>query len=54
MKNRVFAAIVKAAVTAAVVSLILLACVKGYFFGRAVFDEKRGTDENPLSYTIVI
>ena len=54
MKNRVFAVFVKAAVTAAVVSLILLACVKGYFFGRAVFDEKRGTDENPLSYTIVI
>ncbi len=54
MKSRVFGVIVKAAVAAAVLSLLLLACVKGYFFGRAVFDEKEGTAENPLSYTIEI
>ena len=54
MKMRVFGIIFRLAIMAAAVSVILLLSVKAYQFGKAVFDEREGTAENPLTATIEI
>ncbi|MCD2491420.1 endolytic transglycosylase MltG [Lacrimispora sp. NSJ-141] len=54
MKLRIFGIIFKIALAAAVISLVLLISVKAYGFGKAVFDEKPGTAENPVSVTVEV
>ena len=54
MKKQVFGILLRFAVLAAAVSVILLLSVKGYVFGKAVFDEREGTSKNPYTVTVTV
>ena len=41
-------------VIAACCCVVAVLCAKGYYFGRAIFEETEGTSEDPVQYTIVI
>ena len=52
MKKRIFSVLMHVTVLAAVLSVILLLSVKGYQFGKDVFDEREGVSDHP--YTVMV
>lgn len=54
MKTRILRLIMKIAISVAVVTCVIVLSVKAYEFGRAVFNEKTGTEENPHEVTLTI
>ena len=54
MSTRIFGAVVRMAVLAALISCMFLLAVRAYGFGKAVFAERAGTAKNPRTVRFVL
>ena len=54
MKKRIFSVLLRVTVLAAALSVILLLSVKGYQFGKNVFDEREGVSDHPYTVTVTV